>query len=85
MARLSLSFLGAFAVTLDHTPVTGFDADKNRALLAYLAVEAAQPHRRDSLAGLLWPDMPEECQTATSGLQVAQKEKPPEGGFSIQT
>jgi DNA-binding SARP family transcriptional activator len=31
-----------------------------RALLAYLAVESASPHRRESLAGLLWRDFPEQ-------------------------
>jgi DNA-binding SARP family transcriptional activator len=31
-----------------------------RALLAFLAVEAGRPHQRSALAGLLWPDHPEE-------------------------
>jgi predicted ATPase/DNA-binding SARP family transcriptional activator len=36
-------------------PLTGFKTDKVRAMLAYLAVEQAHPHRRQSLAGLFWP------------------------------
>ena len=28
-------------------------------MLAYLAVESAQPHSREALLGLLWPDLPE--------------------------
>jgi DNA-binding SARP family transcriptional activator len=59
MARLSLSLLGPFGATLDGAPVTGFDSNKVRALLAYLAVELARPHPRSYLAGLLWPDWPE--------------------------
>lgn len=59
MARLSLSLLGPMQVTLDDQPVTGFAYDKVRALLAYLAVEADRPHRREALLGLLWPDFPE--------------------------
>ncbi|MFN2227429.1 MAG: BTAD domain-containing putative transcriptional regulator, partial [Anaerolineae bacterium] len=59
MARLSLSCLGPFQVTLDGQPVTGFKSNKVRALLAYLAVEAERPHRREVLAGLLWPDWPD--------------------------
>ena len=60
MAHLSLSLLGAFQATLDGKPITGFESAKVRALLAYLALEADGPHRRESLAGLLWPDRPEQ-------------------------
>jgi DNA-binding SARP family transcriptional activator len=59
MARLSISLLGTFEVTLDGKPVTGFASDKVRALLAYLAAEPDRPHRRETLAGLLWTDYPE--------------------------
>src|SRR5262249_38743332 len=47
----------------------GFGYDKVRALLAYLAVEAEHSHRRDALAGLLWPDQPEAV--ARKSLRVA--------------
>jgi WD40 repeat protein/DNA-binding SARP family transcriptional activator len=50
--------LGAFEVILGQSPVTAFPTDKIRALLAYLALENAQSHRRELLAGLLWPEMP---------------------------
>jgi DNA-binding SARP family transcriptional activator len=59
LARLTLSFLGCFQVCLDDRPVTDFKSNKVRALLAYLAVEADRPHRREALAGLLWPDRPD--------------------------
>jgi predicted ATPase/DNA-binding SARP family transcriptional activator len=59
MARLSLSLLGPFQATLDGEPIARFESDKVRALLAYLAVEADCPHRREALVGLLWPDWPE--------------------------
>ncbi len=56
MARLALWFLGGFQVLLDGQPVTEFKSNKARALLAFLAIEADRPHRREMLAGLLWPD-----------------------------
>ena len=59
MAQLSLFLLGPPKVTLNARPVTGLKHDKVLALLAYLAVEAGRPHRRDALIGLLWPDSPQ--------------------------
>ncbi len=59
MAQLSLSLLGGFDVLRDDQPIADFGTDKVRALLAYLAVEAERPQRRDRLAGLLWPEVPD--------------------------
>jgi DNA-binding SARP family transcriptional activator/predicted ATPase len=64
MPRLSLSLLGPFKATLDGSPVTGFESDKVRALLAYLAAEADRPHRRETLAGLLWPERTDRAASA---------------------
>ena len=60
MGTLHISLLGTFHVTLDEKAVTGFNSDKARALLAYLAVEADHPHRREKLAGLFWPEQTEK-------------------------
>src|SRR3954463_12860039 len=57
-SRLQCHFLGPFQVTLDGKKVTAFRTDKMRALLAYLAIEANRPHRREALAALLWPEQP---------------------------
>jgi DNA-binding SARP family transcriptional activator len=57
MARLALSLLGTFQATLDGQPIRRFRVNTARALLAYLAVEADRPHHRETLAGLLWPDV----------------------------
>src|SRR5512136_331791 len=69
MAHLRLDVLGAFQLTLTDGSTAKFESDKTRALLAYLAVEADRPHRRDALIGLLWPDEPE--QTARHNLRQA--------------
>jgi len=58
MPHLSLALLGPFQASLDGQPATGFQSNKVRALLAYLAVEADRPHSRETVAGLLWPDYP---------------------------
>jgi DNA-binding SARP family transcriptional activator/predicted ATPase len=76
MAHLSISLLGTWQATLDGRPVTDLSTDKARALLAYLAVEADRPHRRDALAGLLWAESPhtkalQSLRQALSGLRRA--------------
>ncbi len=69
MSRLSISLLGAFQARQGTEPITQFESNKARALLAYLAVESDQPHRRETLAGLLWPHQPER--TARHNLSQA--------------
>lgn len=59
MARCLIRLLGSMQITLDGKPLRGLESAKVRALLAYLAVESAQAHERESLAGLFWPEMPE--------------------------
>jgi len=59
MRKLAISLLGAFQVNVGDGREIAFESDKSRALLAYLAVEAGRPHRREVLAELLWPDRPE--------------------------
>lgn len=59
--RLSLSLLGSFQVRLDGKPLTQFEYDKVRALLAYLVVEAGYPQRRDALCALLWPEQSDKA------------------------
>jgi WD40 repeat protein/DNA-binding SARP family transcriptional activator/predicted ATPase len=60
---LALTLLGGFHVAVHGKPVTNFESNRVRALLAYLAVEVrggSAPHDRAKLAGLLWPDHPED-------------------------
>ena len=70
MAGLVLSLLGPFQAACDgRPPGTGpqhlhFATDAARALLAYLAADrmaavSYAPHRREMLAGLLWPEEPD--------------------------
>ncbi len=55
MSLLHISVLGPFHASIDGQPVE-FATDKVRALLLYLALESDMPHRRDSLAALLYPE-----------------------------
>jgi DNA-binding SARP family transcriptional activator/predicted ATPase len=59
MPALTLNLLGPLTATLDDQPVD-FRTTKVQALLVYLALERARPHRREALMDLLWPDMPLE-------------------------
>jgi adenylate cyclase len=58
VSHLAITLMGTFQVTLDERPVD-FATDKARALLAYLALEATAPHRREALSGLFWPERPD--------------------------
>ena len=69
MARLSVRLLGPFTAELGGHNLSGFRSNKVRALLAYLMVEWRRPWARESLAGLLWPDLPEK--DAQSNLRNA--------------
>src|SRR4051794_41007558 len=69
MAQLALTLLGPLQATLDGVPIAGFESQKVRALIAYLALEADRPHGRDALAGLLWPNQPD--QDARNNLRQA--------------
>lgn len=67
MALLQLQTLGGYAVRGEGAPFDNFATDKVRALLAYLALEPDQPHRRSHLATLLWADWDER--SALSNLR----------------
>ncbi len=69
MPGLKITSLGDLRIELDGEPASGFDTDKTRALLVFLAVENARPQRRTYLAGLLWSDQSEE--QALHGLRQA--------------
>ena len=59
LSGLQIALLGPLQVQVDGNEVTHFSFKKGQALLAYLAVEVDHPHRRETLAGLLWPEQPE--------------------------
>ena len=64
MARLTLSHLGAYAVSINGVHVASIRSRKAQALLAYLAIEAGQAIQRDSLIDLPWPNSsPKESNT----------------------
>ena len=69
MKRLRIRLLGAFQVDLEGVPITQFESNKVRALLAYMAVEHHQAHSREKLAALFWPGMP--SRRASSNLSQA--------------
>ena len=69
MSYLEITTLGAFRARLGGQNLADLRSDKARALLVFLAVEARRPHRREALAGMLWPDMPDAA--ARSNLRQA--------------
>ena len=75
MAHLSIRLLGPPQIALDENSIADFGSDKVRALLFYLAAEPDQPHRRETLAGLLWPDYPERSARASLRSALADLRK----------
>ncbi len=59
-STLQLDLLGTSSIRLDGVPLQGLRYGKAEALLYYLAV-TGRPHSRESLAALLWSDVPEEA------------------------
>ncbi len=62
--KLSLSILGSLFIQVDEEPLPESRAKKIEALLLYLAVENGRPHRRETLVGLFFPDMPDDMARA---------------------
>jgi DNA-binding SARP family transcriptional activator len=52
---LAISLLGGFQARVDASTIH-LPTRKTQGLLAYLALHAGQPHDREKLQGLLWPD-----------------------------
>ncbi|MFQ5527370.1 MAG: BTAD domain-containing putative transcriptional regulator [Thermoanaerobaculia bacterium] len=61
MSRLEIRLLGGFEAKLADRPVQRFESQKARALLGYLALHRSQVLPRDHLAGLFWPERPNEA------------------------
>ena len=56
-AEIEIYSLGPLGVKRGGEAVKGFESDKARALLAYLALERGFPHPREALTEMLWPDL----------------------------
>ncbi|MFP5286630.1 MAG: BTAD domain-containing putative transcriptional regulator, partial [Thermoanaerobaculia bacterium] len=69
MSKIRVRLLGGFEVWEGERQVGGFESQKVRALLAYLACNRRRSFSRDHLAGLLWPERGTE--TARHALRQA--------------
>ena len=56
MSRFELRLLGGFDARLDGVDLNGFESQKARALLAYLALHRERPIERRLLSGLFWAE-----------------------------
>ncbi|MCB0036110.1 MAG: AAA family ATPase, partial [Anaerolineales bacterium] len=68
MSKLELTLLGKPHILIDQTPLPQLASAKAKAILFYLAV-TQERCSRETLAGLLWSDMPES--SARASLRVA--------------
>jgi DNA-binding SARP family transcriptional activator len=67
--QLKIHLFGGLQISLNAAPIGGTVTDKAKSLLAYLAVEADRPHRREVLAETFWPERPQG--TARNNLRQA--------------
>ncbi|MFP3855435.1 MAG: AfsR/SARP family transcriptional regulator, partial [Anaerolineales bacterium] len=58
---MNLRLLGPFEAWANGDEIGPFRSEKERALLAYLAVQSDIPHQRQRLAALLWPESSESA------------------------
>ncbi|HEX5703531.1 MAG TPA: BTAD domain-containing putative transcriptional regulator [Pyrinomonadaceae bacterium] len=58
MSDLRFQLFGKFTAELDGSPLKGLDASKEQELLSYLLVARGRRHSRESLASLLWGEVP---------------------------
>lgn len=72
-APLQVRCLGRTEIIYEGEPLSGTLLRKAQALLVYLALEAGR-HQRDTLAGLLWSDMPDD--RARANLRTALSRMP---------
>jgi TolB-like protein/Flp pilus assembly protein TadD len=56
MANVKLALLGGFELRLSTGQAADLSGQKDRALIAFLAVAASESHPRERLAGLLWSE-----------------------------
>ncbi len=69
MAMLKVSALGPLQISLEGKQFIKFESNKARALLVYLIIENQQPHSREIITELLWPDHPSK--SALGNLRYA--------------
>lgn len=80
MNKIRVRLLGGFEVWSGDQQVGGFESQKVRALLAYLACHRSRTFSRDHLAGLLWPERePEAARHALRQAVYNLRSKLPDG------
>src|SRR5262249_31449767 len=58
VSTLTVRLFGHFSVRRDDQVVAGFESSKVQELFSYLLLHPNHPYARDSVAGLLWADLP---------------------------
>jgi DNA-binding SARP family transcriptional activator len=56
MSQLNISLFGKFCIRYNGKDIAGLDSLKVQELFSYLLLYRHQPHTREKLAALLWPD-----------------------------